>query len=834
MASASASPFAQHEDQFVRLLIAVDELRQLEGSISDEEWQTKASRERKFYLGLPDGLFWEWLSQSHDSNRLSEGLYEFTNQFFRPIEEGNDESTVESAAKSSEGAAQKKSSVKTADLTPEEIAEQRIQECLATSSARLDLSDLGLTRLPDAIGRLTHIKELHLDSNELTELPEAIGNLTNLRALFVSRNRLGSLPTTIGALTKLTVLNLHYNQLEELPHTIGELISLEKLRLEGNNLQSLPTELAEIPKLGLIFVDKTDISRDSLLRDGWPQSALNHVKFEDQDADPDRPTPPIPDERNKQPPLRTHSDTATAEDQLGRAPAAEALAARMNLIWQRHAKAQHTDPLVMHLNAPWGAGKTSYFLLLKKLLMNPTEGEGWAVVEMNAWQHQHVGAPWWSLFQIIYQKAQAQTNTPSAEQGMIWRENWRRFHGRKMPFFVGLSITALGLTVLFNGGPGGEVLDILFPGEMSTSAGAAAITQIFLGFPVAVAGIIKSLNHFRETLLPADADTAERWTSIHKDPRNQLKKHFQGLVDDLGKPLLVFIDDLDRCQPKYVVELLEHIMTIFRHNQVFFMVAADGQWITRCFELEYKDFKDYHSDPGRSLGHHFLEKVFQFSIPLPQPSKELRDAFWEMLTQPALQEEESADQGPKPATSDEGDESDRKKARRQRQEKIEAFVRKSSEATSVFAKEDTEESIQSFLGPFSKLVENNPRAMKRLVNAYIVQAIAETARHGRELEEEEQVRLARWTILQHRYPILIDYFRSNPQKIAPAIAHKAGSDAANFKDDERVQAILEQANKINSILTQRRTGQKTSIELKAKDIATYLGVDIETGSPAPS
>lgn len=528
-----------------------------------------------------------------------------------------------------------------------------------TQLEKLDLVGNQLIDLPETIGDLINLRELDLSNNQFTALPEVISRLTCLRALFISRNRLRNLPTAIGALKKLTVLHLHNNQLEELPYSIGELLKLEKLRLESNKLQSLPVELAKIPRLGLIHVAQTDITHDDLLSNGWPKDALNRVDFGN------------PPQQKHKPPLRTHSDTATDEDQLGRGPAAEALAARMNLIWQRHAKNQHTDPLVMHLNAPWGAGKSSYFLLLRKFLKSPstpipgednsdedssgeknnsaTRPEAWAVVQMNAWQHQHVGAPWWSLFQIIFEQSKTQTNTPSAEYNIGWREAVRRFHGRKLRFLVAAGLTLVGLSVILFGGPGGEILSqMLFEGNSDTKSDSttANLVALFMGLPVAAGGLIKSVHYFRDTLLPGDAATAERWTSVHKDPRNRLKEHFKGLVDDLEKPLLVFIDDLDRCQPKYVVELLENIMTIFRHSKVFFLVAADGQWITRCFELEYKDFKDYHSDPGRSLGHHFLEKIFQFSIPLPQASNELRNAYWTLLTEPDLEVTAPSSQDP--------------------------------------------------------------------------------------------------------------------------------------------------------------------------------------------
>ena len=52
----------------------------------------------------------------------------------------------------------------------------------------LYLNDLGLTSLPDALGDLTNLKELHIWGNDLTTLPDSIRNLQNLRVINISGN----------------------------------------------------------------------------------------------------------------------------------------------------------------------------------------------------------------------------------------------------------------------------------------------------------------------------------------------------------------------------------------------------------------------------------------------------------------------------------------------------------------------------------------------------------------------------------------------------------------------------------------------------------------------
>lgn len=57
--------------------------------------------------------------------------------------------------------------------------------------------------------------------NRLEELPEEIGGLVNLTDLHLSQNVLDSLPNGIAKLRRLTILKLDQNRLESLNESIG-------------------------------------------------------------------------------------------------------------------------------------------------------------------------------------------------------------------------------------------------------------------------------------------------------------------------------------------------------------------------------------------------------------------------------------------------------------------------------------------------------------------------------------------------------------------------------------------------------------------------------------
>jgi hypothetical protein len=73
--------------------------------------------------------------------------------------------------------------------SPEQIAAERIAEVRRSNGMVLSLVFLALRSLPEAIGNLTQLQQLHLQGNQLTSLPEVIGNLTQLLYLELHGNQ---------------------------------------------------------------------------------------------------------------------------------------------------------------------------------------------------------------------------------------------------------------------------------------------------------------------------------------------------------------------------------------------------------------------------------------------------------------------------------------------------------------------------------------------------------------------------------------------------------------------------------------------------------------------
>ena len=83
------------------------------------------------------------------------------------------------------------------------------------------------------------------------------------------------------------------------------------------------------------------------------------------------------------------------------------------------------------------------------------------------------------------------------------------------------------------------------------------------------------------------------------------------------KRIILYIDDLDRCQPKRVVEVLEAVHLLLSYPLFVVVVAVDPRWLRTCLEMVYPELLSIQEDgQGEALDQpatpqDYLEKIFQ-------------------------------------------------------------------------------------------------------------------------------------------------------------------------------------------------------------------------------
>jgi hypothetical protein len=471
------------------------------------------------------------------------------------------------------------------------------------------------------------------------------------------------------------------------------------------------------------------------------------------------PDPGLPSQRQPKPPETTpfYSDHPAQRDLLNRKAVAETIATMIESVWREEEKGKLIDrSFIVHLHGRWGSGKTSILNFLSEALLRthtegapPTEPNrpAWVIVDYNAWRNQGVGPAWWTLMEAVYAQARDQFGGWFSAKGktLILLDRWWRIRSSHAPLaLMTFAIVAMVLWLSW-----ALKNDLFAPGKSWFSDGLAAIASFI--------GIIVATFTFGQTYRIGSARTAKSYLELSRDPVSPLIKRYSELVDDIGRPVAVFIDDLDRCNAEFVVELLQTIQTLFRNAKVLYVVAADRDWVCSSYQQQYAKFSDSLGEPGKSLGHLFVEKVFQLSVEVPRLGETERDAYWDQLInarKPASPKETEAITAEIIAELESanteaaiGDVIDR-----HRHDPDRAAIAAAQAFKRLHAAPLVKE-LEHLLLPYRNLIEPNPRAMKRLLNAY-------GFRRGFELQSgrrSDSDALVRWTILENRWPILADY-----------------------------------------------------------------------------
>jgi CRISPR/Cas system CMR-associated protein Cmr5 small subunit len=286
--------------------------------------------------------------------------------------------------------------------------------------------------------------------------------------------------------------------------------------------------------------------------------------------------------------------------------------------------------------------------------------------------------------------------------------------------------------------------------------------KILVGvFAAGAAGIALS-----RSLVFGSSRAAQMYTELRSDPLGPIVALFQKLVKAIRRPVVVFVDDLDRCERKYVIELLEGIQTLFRSAPMAYVVVADRKWICSSFEKEYEDFSKTIGEPGRPLGYLFLDKIFQVSSSVPQLLPEIRRRYWNgLLNTHSADDPKAQDDKRKQAEREALKKIEHIHTKKELDEKIAEVSRDplkeqamraaaARQITTSEARRETEHRLQRF----DDMLEPNPRSMKRLVNTVGLHQ----ARHFLEGRNVPLESLARWTIIELRWPLLADLLTAHP------------------------------------------------------------------------
>jgi formylglycine-generating enzyme required for sulfatase activity len=362
-------------------------------------------------------------------------------------------------------------------------------------------------------------------------------------------------------------------------------------------------------------------------------------------------------------------------------------------------------PLTIGIFGRWGSGKTSLMQLIKAALPPKTKKGGRLhSIWINVWQLSNQDEVWHAFLQAIFSQVHRELSL------------WRRIDKPKLlrqlasnSYRIVLVITPMimGLLIAKPEAGWGDVLSLV----LNPIAGGGTLVTVGLGLWTLAKPIIEAA---RETV-SFDLQAMLKYAPYEAQVTElmQLQTRFKDMVEVLvgedGR-LVVFIDDLDRCTPDKVPEVLEAIKLFTTTPRCVYVLGLDHDIVRRGIETKYKFEKTAATE--------YLEKIIQVPFHLPP--------------------------------LDEG--------------RVESFVREYYP--------DLHEVCPTAPDVFSQGLEPNPRKVKRALNIYrTLLDLTEVRVNVWEMDPVDPELLAKMVVLQSRFSDLHGYFLKQPDHLALVEQH---------------------------------------------------------------
>ena len=222
------------------------------------------------------------------------------------------------------------------------------------------------------------------------------------------------------------------------------------------------------------------------------------------------------------------------------------------------------DSCVLALDAPWGAGKTTFLKMWSQYLRN----KKFPVVAINVWETDFAEDPFVGLCTELTAELRKLTDNDSGLSKKI----------EDMENTAQIVFQIIWLAVSYKTGGAVNISQLL-----STRNPTKPVTQRFDEYKRAK----DSVKNFKEKL-----------GAVSRALNN--------------RPLFVMIDELDRCRPSYAVEFLEIAKHLFAVDNVAFVLAVNREQLAYTVKALYGN--DFDAEG-------YLHRFFDIDFRLPEPNR---------------------------------------------------------------------------------------------------------------------------------------------------------------------------------------------------------------------
>jgi hypothetical protein len=539
---------------------------------------------------------------------------------------------------------------------------------------------------------------------------------------------------------------------------------------------------------------------------------------------------------------RVIDDAPTLQDELGFQPLVDSLDGLLN-------SNRSPLPLAIAITARWGRGKTSVMRQLRaRLRRRPTysakkrrAGTGgrapdlerpgvdgtdgskpgrkgsadrrWHTVWFEAWKYEGSERLWAALAQAIYRQPLRAMRVLPRLAFKLRLELGRRGGFRGMASKLALSLAAaLTLGFIVAG-----IVALATPGDQSTRALGLTSALIALIASIVVQWLT-SPSFGKAMRASVNQATYAQHLGFTEDANHDIAILIKLLTRE-NDTLAVFIDDLDRCTNRHVVDVLNAVNQIFnatdedladtygenddndpRTRRCVFIFGMDREAVAASIDVTYKEtvtqLRERSSPLAEDYGFSFLSKIVQLTVAVPKPSKDrvkrLLRAIAEGASVTLPGDQPDVDENLVEALTGHTLHEVRSKRKEVSEDASNEHALDLAEQEAarriVFGTSDSKD-VRSAEEELLPLLEGNPRQIKRFDNAFRLQLMMALAAGtpGLSFTLDQLVALGRWVAIRLRWPALATEL-DEERFLLPNL--EALANHATLPDDAPTKAML--------------------------------------------
>lgn len=247
---------------------------------------------------------------------------------------------------------------------------------------------------------------------------------------------------------------------------------------------------------------------------------------------------------------------------------------------------EELSPSSIGLYGDWGSGKSSLMKMVETRL-NEENDNTIMCIKFNGWLFEGYEDAKTALCGTILEKMHDNKKLSAKAKEKI-KTLWDKVDVQKI---LGKGIH-LGLDYLLTGG-------LISLTEFSISQIVQAVKKKASG--VSDEDIAEVLRSFKTE------------TSVRKDIKDFQKDFSEILKESKINHLVVFVDELDRCTPETILDIIEAMRLFLFAKGTSFVIGADQRLIEYAIKTRYKDVIGNNLDIGRE----YMEKVIQYPVMIP-------------------------------------------------------------------------------------------------------------------------------------------------------------------------------------------------------------------------